>query len=188
MKRVISVLLVLMLLLPVVSCGGYKVKDEDKALKVYTCPKDNMLGLEKIVVFENEIAVVMDKETADKSPCGINADRVIETRKLDVNVLLSGGNGEFNTSDTIEVSNGKVIIRYTINWSEEGIKIDPDQGMNVESITINERNIMIEGENLSITYTEEIADGFCNYSQNYDASIKTWGRLKQSVNTIDNAV
>ena len=45
----------------------YKVENEDKAVKVYTCPADNMYGLEKIVVFEDGITMVFDKSICDKS-------------------------------------------------------------------------------------------------------------------------
>ncbi|MBP5654807.1 MAG: hypothetical protein J6X33_04780 [Clostridiales bacterium] len=120
MKRIISVILVLLMSLTVVSCGEYKVKDEDKALSVYSCSKDNMLGLEKIVIFEDGVAVVMDKETADNSPCGINADEVIKQQKLYISMDLSCSIYTAKSKDLIEVSDGKCIISERISSTEPG--------------------------------------------------------------------
>ena len=187
MKKIIAVLLVLVMALSAVSCSsGYKVEDEDKAVKVYTCPKDNMLGLEKIAIFEDKIVVVMDKETADSAAYGINGDQVIEQRKLDMSAMLTGVN-YVDSTNTIEIRDGKSIFRSVFKWEEDDIKIDQDQGITVEWIEINDRIIRINDGNLIISYSETIADGFNNYSQEYDASIKTWGRFKKSTNTVEGA-
>ncbi|MBO4579663.1 MAG: hypothetical protein J5715_05870 [Clostridiales bacterium] len=187
MRKIIAVLLVVLMVLPVVSCSsGYRIEDEDKAVKVYSCPKDNMLGLEKIAIFEDRIVVVMDKETADSSAYGINGDQVIEQRKLDMSAMLTGVN-YVDSTNTIEIRDGKCIFRSVFTKLEDGVKIDQDQGISVEWININDRIIRINDGNLIISYSETIADGFNNYSQEYDSSIKTWGRFKKSTNTIEGA-
>ena len=45
----------------------YTVADEDKAQKVIRSPHNNLLGIEKIVLFENRATAVFDKKTNDKT-------------------------------------------------------------------------------------------------------------------------
>ena len=66
MRRITALLMAVVTLFAFTSCEC-KVENEDKALKVYTCPSDNMYGLEKIVVFEDGITMVFDKRMCDKS-------------------------------------------------------------------------------------------------------------------------
>ena len=66
MRKVTALLMAVITLFAFTSCE-YKVKNEGKAEKVYTCPSDNMYGLEKIVVFEDGITMVFDKRICDKS-------------------------------------------------------------------------------------------------------------------------
>ena len=66
MRKIAALLMAVVTLFAFASCA-YRVKNEDKAEKVYTCPSDNMYGLEKIVVFEDGITMVFDKSICDKS-------------------------------------------------------------------------------------------------------------------------
>lgn len=65
MRKSLSVMLITIMLFVLASCGSYKVDGVENALKAYSCPKDNMFGLEQVVLFEDRIVTVFDKKISD---------------------------------------------------------------------------------------------------------------------------
>ena len=77
----------------------YIIGNEDKAQKVITCSHRNLFGIEKVVLFEDRVAAVFDKNTCDKCGCfigqGNDAIQYIWVRFNN----LSGIEAQFNISE-----------------------------------------------------------------------------------------
>ncbi|MBQ5769201.1 MAG: hypothetical protein IIV94_10040, partial [Clostridiales bacterium] len=69
-KRLLAFLLAAVALFSFSSCKIETVNiaeeiNESAAQEVIECPNDNMIGLEKIVIFEDHVVVVLDKQICD---------------------------------------------------------------------------------------------------------------------------
>lgn len=159
----------------------YKVENEDKALKVYTCPSDNMYGLEKIVVFEDGITMVFDKRICDKSEYA-EFDEFETGDELFGKYMGLRGKPYYDPhiSNSLLVKSGKYVAsafyysdNEKANCEEMGFVIG---GMKIygKFIDINDGNIILSYEDW-----ETVSDGYLVIKQQYDASTGKWGEVEE---------
>lgn len=155
----------------------YIIGNEDKAQKVITCSHRNLFGIEKIVLFEDRVAAVFDKNTCDKCGCFIGqGNDAIQYIWVSFN-NLSGIEAQFNISE----DQGKYILDAACQYEESDL-IDPNREVKITGFGINGVKESIYADilagDLEINFSEENHDTHTMY---YDASEKTWSEVTTKV-------
>ena len=182
-RRIAALLMAVITLFAFTSCE-YKVKNEGKAEKVYTCPSDNMYGLEKIVVFEDGITMVFDKSICDKSKYA-EFDEFETGDELFGKYFQMYGNHyyDIHISNSFLVKRGKYVASafyYSDDvkaaCEEEGFVLYGLEFDCFKYIEINDGNII-----LSYQDREHVADGYMLIQQHYYASLGEWGQVSEEI-------
>lgn len=179
-RRIAALLMAIVTLFAFTSCE-YKVKNEGKAEKVYTCPSDNMYGLEKIVVFEDGITMVFDKRICDKSKYA-EFDEFETGDELFGKYFQMYGNHyyDIHISNSFLVKRGKYVASaFYYSDNEKAICEEKEFvicGMQIygKFIDINDGNIILSYEDW-----ETVTDGHLVIKQQYDASTGKWGEVEE---------
>ena len=167
----------LICLFALTACGtSYKVDGEEEAEKIYTCPADNMFGLEKIVVFEDRVIAVFDKEISDDSIFPQLAYSEM-TGVLPAGVRLSNYPPYIEEDNTLEEKDGKYIVTMSFEYDEAN-KINPEKKVEVTGFGVCGRNVFFNNGDLQLLYTFEGGDCFEDYRQEYSESEGEWGELQ----------
>lgn len=155
----------------------YIIGNEDKAQKVITCSHRNLFGIEKVVLFEDRVAAVFDKNTCDKCGCFIvQGNDAIKNIWFNFN-NLSGIEAQFNISE----DQGKYILDAACQYEESDL-IDPDREVKITGFGIKgvKESIYVDilAGDLEIGFSEENHDTHKMY---YDASEKTWSEVTTEI-------
>ena len=145
------------------SCGTNKIKNEEQAVKTYTCPADNMFGLEKVAVFEDSMVAVFDKE--------LSYD---ETRtKLPAYANLSNLSTSGTSGSNFEIKNGKTFVTITFKYDEAN-KLDPDKDIEVTGFSVLGMQVTLNDGDIELYYSVEGGECFDDYYQTYSQSSGKW--------------
>ncbi|MCR5328298.1 MAG: hypothetical protein K6E12_05585 [Saccharofermentans sp.] len=179
MKRIIAVIMTIATLFAMASCS-YRVKNELWAENVYTCPSDNMFGLEKVVVFEDGITLVFDKKAMEESEL-----KPFKQLRIDddmygypVDLLDKDHNIPHVKSSFIE-DNGKYVASATAYGYEDTSDVV------IYGMILFEKTIEVNDGNIALYYEdwETVTDGFLVIRQQFDASSGEWGEVETDFNS-----
>ena len=162
--------------------------NEDAAHEVIECPNDNMIGLEKIVIFEDHVVVVLDKQICDdleydKNKWVGNAyDYTLEKYldEEDPKFRVHFTNFRSTSSSSIEVINDKYVVTVALDNNEYN-KYDPNEDFEIRGVRIGDFAIEFDEEKVELEYIATGCDIMCFYTQVYDRSAKTWGSVDERV-------
>lgn len=162
---------------PEENSSEYTVDNEDKAQKVITCSHRNLFGIEKVILFEDRLAAVFDKNTCDKCGCFIGqGNDAIQYIWVSFN-NLSGIEAQFNITE----DQGKYILDAECQYEESDL-IDPNREVKITGFGINGVKESIYADilagDLEIGFSEENHDTHKMY---YDASEKTWSEVTTEI-------
>ena len=182
MKRVLSWIVIILSFMCVIvlsSCGTYRVENEDQSVKTYTCPNDNMFGLEKVVVFENSVVAVFDKDICDRSEYGsmsYDEERVKYPAAANyTNVSVSR-----ITKSTIDIKNGKYIVSMMFEY-DEADKFNPDKEIEITGFNVLGMIVTFNDGDIELLYTIEGGESFDDYRQVYSQSSGEWGNIEHEL-------
>ena len=182
MRRLLAVILVIVSVFALASCSRhYQVEGEKDALKVYTCSKRNMAGLEKIVMFEGRIVVVFDKKASDGSEYGIDFDKAALKQDLYTDVKITGITALEDSSRVELIDDIKFTVTMDLSYGGDNKMIAPGQGRNVEWIDVGDFRIAFDGNTIKLIRTETIADSYLIRTQEYSMTTKKWSAITQQM-------
>ena len=182
MRKITALLMVFVTLFAFTSCT-YTVKDEDKAVQVYTCPSNNMFGLEKIVVFEDGITMVFDKLKCDMS-------KHIDLKKIEPGDDLYGAYLDLHeylyyyyeprTKNSFLVKRGKYVA--SAFYYDDEVKAEfEEEGFVIGGMDICGKHIDFKDGIITLSYEdrEDIYDAYWLIKQQFDPSTGKWGEIKK---------
>ena len=190
MKRLISILLILVMLVTLAACGkpsgvplsyGYEdepeenssefVSDnENQAQKIILCSHRNLFGLEKIVLFSNKAVAVFDKKTNDKTKGFLGkSNKAVQSVTFSFNNL-----SPMDTDFNISKENGKYILEAVCRYEKSDL-IDPYREVKITSLFIKGKHdsmdIQIYADDLELNLYKENHDSF---TQSFESSKTEW--------------
>lgn len=190
-KRLLAFLLAAVALFSFSSCKIETVNiaeeiNESAAQEVIECPNDNMIGLEKIVIFEDHVVVVLDKQICDDLKYDENEwvgnannytlERYLDEEDSKFSVHIT--NYRSNYSSSIEVINDKYVA--TVAFDKIDFKMeDPDKAIKIRGVRIGDFEIEFDEEKIELEYIATGCDIMCFYTQVYDRSAKTWSSVRE---------
>ena len=158
------------------------VEDEDKANYIYTCNKNNLCGLEKILIFDRNVILILDKDIYDSNAFEYGGNLYysgINTYDLSIKIDLNNTySSVYQGNHFIEVRDNKYIIKAYFDYFEKDI-INPNDKIYVNYITINNKSIYINDGNLKLTSYRFIKDDIEEYYQEYNFNKGKWGSIKK---------
>lgn len=177
MRKIFASVMIMVTLLSFSACS-YRVKNEGKAEKVYTCSSDNMFGLEKAVVFKDGIVLVFDKKANDSSE---HAD--FENVKKDPELYGSPvqlhdiNHKKPHVRSSFIEKRGKYIAS-AFYYGDEDTKDIVINGM-----TIYGKVVDIDSGDIKLSYEdwEGYADAYGVITQRLDASTGEWGEVETDI-------
>ena len=176
-KRLLFFVLIVFNVCMLMACGksDYKVENEQNAQTVYTCSNDNMLGLEKVVVFQDRVIAVFDKDKCDNSQFG-GLEGGVGSDKKNTSVKLTNLMKYKTKKSTIIIDGNKYIATTEFEYEDED-KVDPDADVEVEGVYVMERSIEFNNGNIRLFCSIPGGDCFDDYWQDYDKSSNKWGEI-----------
>lgn len=157
-----------------------RVEDEENAVKVYTYPADNILGLEKIAVFEDHVIAVF---AADGSASDGSAEdgAAADDRKISSYLRAEDVSYALPTTATLETADGCRILRVDIDRSDPNIKI-PEHPV-ISGLHCDGADIDFSDGSTTVGYT--VRGGECSQtrSQTYDAGSGKWQKVEEDFKT-----
>ena len=162
---------------PEENSSEHLVDNEEHAQRVLTCSHRNLFGLEKVVLFENRLTAVFDKNTNDKSGGFLGkGNEEIDYLWFSFN-NLSAVETQFDVSEIQD----KYILDAVCHYEESDL-IDPSREVKIIRCFVrgnhDSMNIVICGDDLEIMLYK---DNFDSHSQYYDASEKKWADVKTNI-------
>lgn len=174
MRKIIASILVIVTLFSFAGCS-YRVKNEGKAEHVYTCPADNMFGLEKAVLFSDGMVLVFDKKASDLSTHVDfeNCPKSDEFYGTPV-ALHDERHSEIHVRSSFVETSGKYVASAFFYSEEDGEDVVIG-GMDLFGNEINVKDGKIV---LSYDDFESVTDGYMVISQSFDISAGEWGNVQ----------
>ena len=162
---------------PEENSSEYTVDNEDQAQKIINCSHRNLFGLEKLVLFEDRLVAVFDKDTCDNAGCFIGqGNEAIEYIWFSYN-NLSSIQPEFDVTQ----DKAKYILDASCHYEHSDL-IDPTREVKITSLYVKGKceslNIDICANDLEISFYEENYDSHKMY---YDASEKSWSDVTTKI-------
>ena len=179
-KKYMAGLLISIIMWTMTACSGgeYKVQNEENALEVYRCSDDNMLGLEKAVVFEDKVIIVFDKSINDRYKYGHLANTIdFGIDRAYGHVSLSNVTGSCTGVDSIDIDDGRYVV--TLSYSYEKFIVDPNESCNVVGTGISETDIIFNDGDLELSYC--LMGGDCEdvFVQTYNKKAAKWSLVEK---------
>lgn len=169
-------LISLIFILALSACGEDKVDGEEQAVRIYTCPAENMFGLEKVVVFEDRVTAVFDKGISDKSEY-ISLSYNQEKNEISAGANLSNLSQYRNPLSTIEEKDGKYIVTMVFEYDEDN-KFDPDKDIEVTGFNVLGGSVDFNDGNLKLLYSIQGGECFDDFWQDYSDNTGKWGEIQ----------
>ncbi len=160
------------------SAGEYKVQNEENAIVVYECSDNNMLGLEKTVVFEDKVFIIFDKKINDRYKYGHLAnvlDHGID--RAFGYVSLSNVSGSCTGVDSIDIVDGRYVV--TLSYSYEKYIVDPNEPCEVVGAGVSDADIRFNNGDLELSYS--LSGGECEevFVQTYNKKTAKWSAVEK---------
>jgi len=138
-----------------------------------------MLGLEKIVIFDDHIVAVFDRKAPKTNGYEIDIDKVIRSQSINASATLTNTNNYQGTSK-YEVNAEIFVLTIYVSGPDGDTKvISPVQGRDVSYITIEDYTVTINGGNLRISRTDNTPDGSVLHYQDFNQVSKSWSKVNQ---------
>lgn len=116
---------------PEENSSEYTVDNEDQAQKIINCSHRNLFGLEKLVLFEDRLVAVFDKNTCDNSGCFIGqGNKAIEYIWFSYN-NLSSIQPEFDVTKDKD----KYILDASCHYKQSDL-IDPTREVKITALYV----------------------------------------------------
>lgn len=162
---------------PEENSSEYIVDNEEQAQKIINCSHRNLFGLEKMVLSEDRLVAVFDKDTCDNAGCFIGqGNEAIEYIWFSYN-NLSSIQPEFDVTQDKD----KYILDASCHYEQSDL-IDPTREVKITALYVKGKyesiNIDICANDLEISFYEENYDSHKMY---YDASEKTWSDVTTKI-------
>ena len=159
------------------ACGSsYLVEGEKDAIKVYKCSKKNVLGLEKIAIFEDHVVAVISR-TAPKSDNSLNIDNIVQIQSVNATATLTG-NGSYQCTCKYEANAEVFVVTiYLSSNTAESKIIKPEQGIDVSTVNIDKYSVSMNGGYFKISFKDK--SGTLRY-QDYSPVTTNWSGIKQA--------
>jgi hypothetical protein len=178
MRKLFAAILVIISVFSFAACGSYKVEGEKNAINVYTCSDKNMLGLEKIVVFEDHIVAVFDRKAPKTAGYEIDFDKIMVAKSINASANVT--NASYQGSSKYDATAEIFIVTIYVSGPDGDTKvISPVQGRDVSYITIEDYTVTINGGNLRISRTDVTAEGSVLHYQDFNQVSKSWSKVNQ---------
>ncbi len=178
MKKIFAVILLLVTAFALSACGSYPVEGEKNAIDVYTCSDKNMLGLEKLVVFEDHIVLVFDRK-APKVGYELDVDQIMRSKNINTSLSITGVNN-YNVTSKYDGNAEIFIVTIYVSGPDGDTKvISPVQGRSISQIGIEDYFIAINSGNLKISRYDSTAEGRVLHYQDYNQVSKKWSKVNQ---------
>ena len=176
MKKIFAVILLLITAFALSACGSYPVEGEKNAIDVYTCSDKNMLGLEKLVIFEDHIVLVFDRK-APKVGYELDVDQIMRSKVINTSVSITGVNN-YQATGKYESSAEIFIVTIYVSGPNGDTKvINPVQGSSLSQIGVEDYLIDINSGNLRISRNDATAEGSVLHYQDYNQVSKKWSKI-----------
>ena len=186
MRKILAVILIIFAAFSIAACNSYSVEGEKDAIKSYKCSSKNMLGLEKIVIFEDHVVAVFDRK-APKTGYEIDVDKILRSQELHASATLSGVNN-YQCTSKYEINAERFVVTfYLSSFDGDNKLISPVQGRDITRIDLEDYCITINSGNLRVNYSTETADSVQNHYQDYIQVSKKWSKINQKT-TADNTL
>ena len=148
----------------------YIVDNEENAQKIINCSHRNLFGIEKVVMFEDKLVAVFDKNTHDKTGGFLGGGtKAVETMWLSFN-NLSAIEADYSVTEDGE----KYILEASCTYDESNL-VDPDREVKITRFIFkgecDTMNIYIYADDLELHLYKENHDSYTHY---YHASDKKW--------------
>ena len=186
MRKILAVILIILTSISIAACNSYTVEGEKDAVKSYTCSHKNMLGLNKIVIFEDHVVAVFNRK-APKTGYEIDVDKIIRSQQLNAFATLSNTNNYQCTSKFDVNAERFVVTMYLSSYDGDTKLVNPVQGRDITRIDIEDYCITINNGNLRINCTFGKHDSYELHYQDYNQVSKKWSKITQQP-TIDNTL
>ena len=179
-KKYMAGLLISIIMWVMTACSGgeYKVQNEENALEVYRCSDDNMLGLEKTVVFEDKVIIVFDKSINDRYKYGHLANTIdFGIDRAYGHVSLSNVTGSCTGVDSIDIVDGRYVV--TLSYSYEKYIVDPNEPCEVVGAGVSDADIRFNNGDLELSYS--LSGGECVevFVQTYEKKAAKWSSAEK---------
>ena len=189
LKRVMAFLLATVSLASLAGCKKSKplVENEKDAKEVIECPKKNMVGLEKIVIFEDRAVAVFDKKICDDFDYDENnvsddfnlkpyLDDDDPGFGIDVINLVELDSDEEESS--IELIDGHYVVTVSFPNKEE-YKEDPDEDFVIWYLYIDGVSISFDEDSIRLRYVARGYDIMWFYTQYFDRATGKWDHVDE---------
>jgi len=157
--------------LSVCAFAGCASVDETKAKSVYKCSGYNILGLKKVVVYEDSAVVVFDKFA------GTGAQQGVDYFGLDDNSIgLSDDLRVSVRTDGVWCAIKDAELKDT--FTDYIVTIPFEDVDDIETISVLGRYITINDGDFELSYLEWGGECSVDYTQKYDAASSEWSEMK----------
>ncbi|MCR4775586.1 MAG: YgdI/YgdR family lipoprotein [Saccharofermentans sp.] len=178
MKKIISVVLLLVMALSFAACGSsYLIEGEKDAIKSYKCTNKNMLGLNKIVIFEDRVVAVFDK-AAPKSDHAFDIQSIINGQLLNASAVLTG-TSDYQSTSKYEVNGEVFVITIYLTNNGDTKVVKPEQGRDISKIVLNNYSVTMNGGYLKISHNVDNKI----FVQSYSPVTTSWSGIKEQAAT-----
>ena len=160
------------------SCDKKSVQNEEQAIKTYTCPNDNMFGLEKANVYEDGVVAVFDKKISDSGYGSMSYDE--DMNKFPASANYTNLLKSKITESSIIEKNGKYIVSMKFEY-DEADKSNPDESVDITGFVVLGREVTFNDGDIKLFYTIEGGDCFDDYWQVYSQNSERWGEIQHEL-------
>ena len=157
--------------LSVCAFAGCASVDETKAKSVYNCSGHNILGLKKVVMYEDSAVVVFDKFA------GTGAQQGVDYFGLDDNSIENSGGIRASVKTDgkwCPVTDADLKDTFT----DYIVTIPFEDVDDIETISVQGRQITINDGDFELSYMEMGGECSVDYTQKYDAASSEWSEMK----------
>lgn len=194
MRKAIASVLLTVMLFGFAGCNRkteFEVENEDNALCVYSCPVDNLFGLEKVVIFEDSAAAVFNKKVCDSKNYLKYIDKYIDEEdyhygfSVQVDNYFTGmlvfESAESNMiyKSSVRITDGRYVVTESFN-DDERRKIDPEKEFKITGLNVAQQSIVINDGDFKLSVTEINDSGKKRViTQSFDASKEKWSKIQE---------
>ena len=172
MRKAFAVIMVFVTLISFTGCS-YRVKNEENAKAIYTCPSGNMYGLEKAVIFEDGMVLVFDKMASDSSKYSYFDTCEKGGGFYGYPVKLYDNGHELYVESYFEESWGKYVATAFVDTEREGTDFT------ITAMQVFYKKIEINDGDFILSYQddENLSDAYKLIKQQYDSESGEWEKV-----------
>lgn len=176
MKKLIAMITMLMLLSLMAGCKStdIKVEGEDGPCDIYTYPKDNMFGLEKIVLFEDHAVAVFDAKTCDEGYVPLK--ELYEKKETRFVLLLDNVSKSKIEDGSLIKLNDKYVLTAAESYDEADI-VDKSISVKAKGLNFGNGKIVCDDDKTHLEYMLVDSEYTDIATQDYSVDTGKWGEI-----------